>query len=87
MRLKVSLYKWNNIIISELANLVKTITGFSHHFGDCVIHGIATTHSANLEAGEGKTWQFFLVFSASEKNKGPQIKKKCLMIFFSDKTM
>ncbi|VDI23183.1 huntingtin interacting protein 1 [Mytilus galloprovincialis] len=37
---------------TELANLVKTITGFSHHFGDCVIHGIATTHSANLEAGE-----------------------------------
>ena len=37
---------------SELANLVKSITGFSHHLGDCVIHGIATTHSANLDAGE-----------------------------------
>lgn len=37
---------------TELASLVQSITGFSHHLGDCVIHGIATTHSANLDAGE-----------------------------------
>nr|XP_022336836.1 huntingtin-interacting protein 1-like isoform X2 [Crassostrea virginica] len=37
---------------TELESLLKTITSFSHHMGDCVIHGIATSHSAQLEAGE-----------------------------------
>ncbi|XP_021375645.1 huntingtin-interacting protein 1-like isoform X2 [Mizuhopecten yessoensis] len=36
----------------DLEALVKSITSYSHHMGDCVLHGIATTHSAQLEAGE-----------------------------------
>ncbi|KAJ8312658.1 hypothetical protein KUTeg_010031 [Tegillarca granosa] len=37
---------------TDLESFVKSITVLSHHLGDCVIHGIATTHSAQLEAGE-----------------------------------
>lgn len=37
---------------TDLESLLKTITSFSHHMGDCVIHGIATSHSAQLEAAE-----------------------------------
>ncbi|KAK3085075.1 hypothetical protein FSP39_023884 [Pinctada imbricata] len=37
---------------SELESLVGAITSCSHHMGDCVIHGIATSHSAQIEAGE-----------------------------------
>ncbi|XP_060065039.1 huntingtin-interacting protein 1-like [Ylistrum balloti] len=36
----------------DLETLVKSITSYSHHMGDCVMHGIATSHSAQLEAGE-----------------------------------
>lgn len=36
----------------DLEALVKFITSYSHHMGDCVLHGIATTHSAQLEAAE-----------------------------------
>lgn len=43
------------LLISDLESLLKTITSFSHHMGDCVIHGIATSHSAQLEAAEGET--------------------------------
>ncbi|XP_053376325.1 huntingtin-interacting protein 1-like isoform X2 [Mercenaria mercenaria] len=45
----------NNIYCAdrkELENLVECITGFSHHLGDCVIHGIATSQStAEIESG------------------------------------
>ncbi|XP_060569865.1 huntingtin-interacting protein 1-like isoform X2 [Ruditapes philippinarum] len=37
----------------DLENLVECITGFSHHLGDCVIHGIATSQStAEIESGQ-----------------------------------
>ncbi|XP_052799561.1 huntingtin-interacting protein 1-like isoform X2 [Mya arenaria] len=36
----------------DLAELVENITKFSHHLGDCVIHGIATSQAtAEIEAG------------------------------------
>ena len=39
--------------ISDLEKFVECITGFSHHLGDCVIHGIATSQStAQIESGE-----------------------------------
>lgn len=40
------------LLFSDLENLVECITGFSHHLGDCVIHGIATSQStAEIESG------------------------------------
>ncbi|KAL4223742.1 histidine permease [Mactra antiquata] len=36
----------------DLEKFVECITGFSHHLGDCVIHGIATSQStAEIESG------------------------------------
>ena len=38
---------------ADLADLVEQITSFSHHLGDCVIHGIATSQStAEIDAGQ-----------------------------------
>ncbi|KAK3598340.1 hypothetical protein CHS0354_026598 [Potamilus streckersoni] len=36
-----------------LETFVECITSFAHHMGDCIIHGIATSHStAQIESGE-----------------------------------
>ncbi|XP_064612942.1 huntingtin-interacting protein 1-like isoform X2 [Liolophura sinensis] len=43
--------KYNNDT-SSLDEYVQSITNFCHHLGDCVIHGIATSHSAQIEPGE-----------------------------------
>ncbi|XP_062614354.1 huntingtin-interacting protein 1-like isoform X3 [Saccostrea cucullata] len=37
---------------TDLEALLTTITNFSHNMSDCVINGIATSHSAQLEAAE-----------------------------------
>ncbi|XP_048733074.1 huntingtin-interacting protein 1-like isoform X3 [Ostrea edulis] len=37
---------------ADLEGLLKTIIGLSNQMGDCVIHGIATSHSAQLDAAE-----------------------------------
>jgi hypothetical protein len=40
------------LVIADLESFVECITGFSHHLGDCVIHGIATSQStAEIESG------------------------------------
>jgi hypothetical protein len=42
-----------SLCFPDLENLVECITGFSHHLGDCVIHGIATSQStAEIESGQ-----------------------------------
>ena len=33
--------------------VIKAICDFSHHLGDIVVLGFATSHSASIEAGEG----------------------------------
>ena len=49
-------YLFSNVCFffrSDLEKFVECITGFSHHLGDCVIHGIATSQStAQIESGE-----------------------------------
>ena len=37
-----------------LGDLVKVIGEFSHHLGDTVIQGKATSHSAPIEQGQGQ---------------------------------
>ena len=34
--------------------VIKAICDFSHNLGDIVVLGFATSHSASIEAGEGK---------------------------------
>ena len=42
-----------DLCFSDLEKFIECITGFSHHLGDCVIHGIATSQStAQIESGE-----------------------------------
>ncbi|ESO95313.1 hypothetical protein LOTGIDRAFT_116962 [Lottia gigantea] len=36
----------------DLEELVSNINEFSHYIGDCIIHGYATSHSAQIEPGE-----------------------------------
>ncbi|XP_050411276.1 huntingtin-interacting protein 1 isoform X1 [Patella vulgata] len=46
-----SSYDVYNTDKKELEELVSNINEFSHHLGDCIIHGFATSHSAQIEPG------------------------------------
>ncbi|XP_059171925.1 huntingtin-interacting protein 1-like isoform X2 [Physella acuta] len=37
---------------ADLDALVSSITEFAHHLSDCVVHGFATSHAAQIEPGE-----------------------------------
>ncbi|XP_041349097.1 huntingtin-interacting protein 1-like isoform X2 [Gigantopelta aegis] len=36
----------------DLESFIAAMSDFSHHLGDCIIHGFATSHSAQIEPGE-----------------------------------
>ncbi|KAL5016072.1 hypothetical protein ScPMuIL_005661 [Solemya velum] len=36
----------------DLESYIQSITSYAHHMGDCIIHGIATSHSAQIEPAE-----------------------------------
>ena len=40
--------------VSDLQELVAAISELSHRMADCILHGFATAHSAQIEPGEGK---------------------------------
>lgn len=39
---------------TDLQGFVAAINDMCHHMADCVLHGFATAHAAQIEPGEGK---------------------------------
>ena len=41
-------------LLADVHELLVSLNGFSHRLSDCIIHGFATSHSAQVAAGDGK---------------------------------